>query len=56
MKLALLLGTTEGPYLLPDSDVRYTYQYDSYGNWTEKIANYSEESSRTTRRELAYYY
>jgi hypothetical protein len=50
---------TAGPEHLPhvpeDSDIRYTYQYDNFGNWTEKIATSSDGSSITTRRTITYY-
>jgi hypothetical protein len=45
----------ERSYLPPDSDVRYSYRYDSHGNWTERITNDPDGSSGTTRRELTYY-
>lgn len=35
--------------------VRYTYQYDSYGNWTEQTMNRSDSPPYTRRRELTYY-
>jgi YD repeat-containing protein len=45
---------------LPESIVRYKYQYDSFGNWTEQTQTRSEGSrpegwEYTTRRELTYY-
>jgi YD repeat-containing protein len=44
---------------LPDADVHYSYQYDSYGNWTERTMtvanNGSSVSTSRTRRVLAYY-
>jgi YD repeat-containing protein len=38
-------------------EVRYTYQYDSYGNWTEQTAHQSStpEGSSSERRTLTYY-
>jgi YD repeat-containing protein len=45
----------ERDYMPPDSDVRYAYRYDSYGNWTERIATSVDGSSGTTRREITYY-
>jgi hypothetical protein len=38
-----------------DSDIRYGYQYDNYGNWTEKIETRDDGSSFTTRRTITYY-
>jgi len=38
-----------------DSDLRYAYQYDSYGNWTERTETRAEGSSEYTRRMLTYY-
>jgi len=42
-----------------DSDVRYSYQYDSFNNWTEKVVSYDFGPSRswtsTTRRTITYY-
>ena len=35
----------------PPQEVRYLYQYDSQGNWIEKMAN-----RWPTRRQLTYYY
>ena len=43
------------PDLPKPSAVHYRYQYDSYGNWTEKATTHSEGFSFTTRRELTYY-
>ena len=43
------------PDLPKPSAVHYAYQYDSYGNWTEKTTTHSEGPSFTTRRELTYY-
>jgi len=37
------------------SEVRYTYQYDSYGNWTERTLTRSDGFSLATRRQLTYY-
>ena len=45
---------TQSP--LPESSVvRYDYEYDSNGNWTEKRVTYSEQSRRTERREVTYH-
>jgi YD repeat-containing protein len=47
------------PTKIPDisGEVRYTYQYDSYGNWTEQTAHQSStpEGSSSERRTLTYY-
>jgi hypothetical protein len=45
----------ERSYLPPDSETRYSYRYDSHGNWTERIETQADGSSTTTRRELTYY-
>ena len=45
----------ERSYLPPDSDIRYDYRYDSYGNWTERIETGSDGFTLTTRRQLTYY-
>jgi hypothetical protein len=42
-------------HLPPDSDVRYEYQYDGYGNWTERTETRADGSSAYTRRVLTYY-
>ena len=42
---AIQLRTTE----------RYTYQYDSYGNWTEKVEERDRRPFATRRRQLTYY-
>jgi len=41
-------------YMLQDSDIRYDYQYDSYGNWTERTETRADGSSEYTRRVLTY--
>jgi YD repeat-containing protein len=47
------------PTEFPDisGEVRYTHQYDSYGNWTEETAHQSStpEGSSSERRTLTYY-
>jgi hypothetical protein len=43
------------PHLPSDTDTRYTYQYDSYGNWTERIETRDDGFTVTTRREITYY-
>jgi YD repeat-containing protein len=45
----------ERDYMPQDLDIRYAYQYDGYGNWTERIGSQADGSSTTTRRELTYY-
>lgn len=40
---------------LPESIVRYQYQYDNFGNWTEQTVTRSEGWEYTRRRELTYY-
>jgi hypothetical protein len=40
-----------------DRYIRYSYQYDSFGNWTEKVVTYdsrSDSSTLTTRRTITY--
>ena len=53
------LGTAPSP---PEySEVRYAYQYDTHGNWTEQTISYRHstdgafQSSTTTRRTLTYH-
>jgi hypothetical protein len=52
---------TPGPEPQEQSEVRYSYQYDTQGNWTEETANYrssldeSFKTSNTYRRKLTYY-
>jgi YD repeat-containing protein len=44
--------------LIPDSDVHYTYQYDSYGNWVGRSATDSsrpDAAPSICRRTLTYY-
>jgi hypothetical protein len=44
------------PDLLPRSSlVRYAYEYDSQGNWTEQTRILQDGSTSTTRRNLTYY-
>ncbi len=45
----------ETPFPFKDSDVRYAYRYDSYGNWTERIETRADGSSVTTSRKLSYH-
>jgi hypothetical protein len=45
----------ERDYMPPDSDFRYSYRYDSYGDWTERITTDADGFSGTTRREITYY-
>ena len=42
------------PDLPAPSDVHYTYQYDDYGNWTDRTMT-REGATFTTQRELTYY-
>jgi YD repeat-containing protein len=44
-----------GRILPPDEVVRYSYQYDEHGNWTERVAAVAGEALRVTRRTLTYY-
>ncbi len=37
------------------SEVHYTYQYDSFGNWIDKTVTHGKGSTFTTHRELTYY-
>jgi len=48
-------GLPERDYMPEDTDTRYTYQYDSYGNWTERIETRDDGFTVTTRREITYY-
>jgi YD repeat-containing protein len=48
-------GQPERDHRPPDTDVHYAYQYDSFGNWTEKIETRDDGSSFTTRRTITYY-
>ena len=45
----------ETPFPFEDTDVRYQYRYDSYGNWTERAETRADGSSVTTSRKLSYY-
>jgi hypothetical protein len=45
----------ENRILPPDEIVKYSYQYDQYGNWTERVASVTDQPSRVTRRTLTYY-
>ena len=45
----------ENRILPPDEIVKYSYQYDQYGNWTERVASVADQPSRVTRRTLTYY-
>src|SRR6266513_2077998 len=41
-----------------DSEIHYTYQYDSYGNWTEQTVNHGsgpDEPINVHHRKLSYY-
>src|SRR6266566_6545963 len=44
--------------LRPESDVRYSYQYDSYGNWTEQTVNHASSPDKPAyvcHHKLTYY-
>jgi hypothetical protein len=45
----------ENRILPPDEIVKYSYQYDQYGNWTERVASVADQPSRVTPRTLTYY-
>jgi hypothetical protein len=45
----------ENRILPPDEIVKHSYQYDQYGNWTERVASVTDQPSRVTRRTLTYY-
>ena len=45
----------EGRTVPSDNVVQYSYQYDQYGNWTERVANVAGQPPRVTRRTLTYY-
>ena len=54
--IARELDTFQGNRVL--SDVRYSYQYDSFNNWTEKVVTRnigSGSMTLTTRRTITYY-
>jgi hypothetical protein len=54
-------GSPSGPSEPPSSEVRYSYQYDDRGNWTEKTTAYRSspdekfQSPSTIKRTLTYY-
>jgi len=45
----------EGRTVPSDNVVQYSYQYDQYGNWTERVASVADQPPRVTRRTLTYY-
>jgi hypothetical protein len=45
----------EGRTLPQGNVVQYSYQYDQYGNWTERVASVEDQPARITRRTLTYY-
>ena len=45
----------EGRTVPPDNVVQYSYNYDHYANWTERVAYVTDQPSRVTRRTLSYY-
>jgi hypothetical protein len=58
-ELQTFKDNTAGPehprHVPSDTDVRYSYQYDRYGNWTAKIETRDDGSSLTTCRTITYY-
>jgi len=54
-------GSPSIPAQPPYSEVRYSYQYDDHGNWTEKTTSYRSsadedfQSPSTVKRALTYY-
>jgi YD repeat-containing protein len=48
---------TEIPDLSSEEEVRYTYQYDNYGNWTQQTVNHdsSPDKPYVRHRKLTYY-
>ena len=49
---------TESPDLAGENEIRYAYQYDSYGNWTQQTANggsRANEPSIVRHRAITYY-
>jgi hypothetical protein len=45
----------EGRILPPNEVLKYSYQYDEHGNWTERVADVAGQAPRVTRRILTYY-
>jgi hypothetical protein len=45
----------EGRILPQDEVVKYSYQYDEHGNWTERVADVTGQALHVTRRTLTYY-
>jgi len=45
----------EGRTVPPDNVVQYSYHYDQYANWTERVAYVMDQPPRVTRRTLSYY-
>jgi len=45
----------EGQTVPQGTVVQYSYQYDQYGNWTERVASVADQPARATRRTLTYY-
>jgi hypothetical protein len=43
------------PDLRTSIPIHYTYQYDSFGNWTEKVEERDQQPFMTRRRQLTYY-
>ena len=54
-------GNGSPPARLPYSEVRYSYNYDTHGNWTRQTVAYRNsedgtfQQSAETRREIEYY-
>ena len=49
---------TESPERSSENEVRYAYQYDSYGNWTQQTVNHDsspDKPSYVRHRKLTYY-
>jgi len=49
---------TELPEWLREQEIRYAYQYDSYGNWTQQtvsLRSTPNETSYDLYRKLTYY-
>ena len=45
----------EGQTVPQGTVVKYSYQYDQYGNWTERVPSVANQPARVTRRTLTYY-
>ena len=49
-------GLPERNYMAPDTDIRYAYHYDRYGNWTEKTESCDGGIEFVTRCTITYYW